>query len=70
MQNIDHPTGESVIQRRDLIPAGYRQWKESDMQNFGISIDELARRCVPGAFIRVAGQIYFSRGAANALSRR
>lgn len=70
MQNIDHPTGDSFIQRRDFVPAGFREWKEADLRSFGTSLDELARRCVPGAFIRVGDKVYFSQGAAKSMSCR
>lgn len=70
MKNLDDPTGESAIQRRDLVPAGFREWKEADLRSFGTSLEELARRCVPGTFIRVNDKVYFSRGAADSMSCR
>ena len=70
MQNIDHPTGDSVIQRRDAIPDGYCEWRESDVRSFGLSLDELAKRVAPGAFVRVGDKLFFSRDAAESMSCR
>ena len=70
MQNFDTPPAESVILRRDSVPAGFREWKDSDVRSFGISLDELAKRVAPGAFVRVGDKLFFSRDAAESMSCR